>query len=87
MEKLFYIGGLKYSTKQAVMLCKSSGILDTTTLYKTINGAFFTVCESLTGETKAAVIAEEEARAFMDVNASGIDIENYNAVFGVPEDG
>ncbi|MBQ7542112.1 MAG: hypothetical protein IJT44_07465 [Clostridia bacterium] len=87
MAKVFYLGGLKYSTDTSVRLCSSSGIFETTTLYRTINGAFFTVCECLTGETKANVLTESEAHSFMDANASQIDIEKYNSVFGVPKDG
>ena len=86
-KQRFYIGGRWYSPDNATPLCRYGGIFDTVTLYQSPHGAFFTVAESLADLPAVKVLTEREARAFMDEHAAGIDTENYNRIFGEPEQG
>ena len=83
----YYIGGRWYSPDNATPLCRDIGIFETVTLYQTPKGAFFTVEESpVDGET-VRVLSEAAARSFMDEHAAGIITENYDRIFGEPQEG
>lgn len=88
-KRRFYIGGRYYSPDEATPLCSSKGIFETVTLYKSPQGAFFTVSESvIDGEAeKAELLTENAARSFMDKNAAAVIPENYNKVFEAIEQG
>lgn len=86
-KRVYYIGGKSYSPDDARRLCTAHRIMDTVTLYTTAKGAFFAVAESQVDGETVKLMDEAEARAFMDENAAGIDIDGYNTVFGEPEKG
>lgn len=86
-RRIYYIGGRSYSPDDATRLCVAAGIMETVTLYRTEKGAFFTVTEGADGSRTAAVLRRPEARDLMDAHPEGIDIANYDAVFGTPARG
>ena len=84
--KRYYINGKQYVPEKSAML-SSAGIMGKSTLYRTQKGAYFLVGESDTEGKWAKVITEEDAFAFMNENAAGINADTYDAVFGQPEEG
>lgn len=85
--KRYYIDGKQYVPEKSVTLCASTGIMEKSTLYRTRKGAYFLVGESDTEGQWARVITEEAALSYMNENAAGIHTDNYDAVFGEPEEG
>ena len=86
-RRRFYIGGRCYSTEKSTLLCSYEGVFEAAALYVTPKGAFFAVEESqFDGET-VRVLSEATARSFMDEHAAGIITENYDRVFGEPDEG
>lgn len=88
----YYVGGRCYCPDVSTPLCCHKGIFERVTLYQSPKGAFFTVRESTVdglGIDGAAVeaLSRAAARSFMDEHATGIDIENYNKLFGEPKQG
>ena len=75
--KRYYINGKQYVPEKSAMLCSSAGIMGKSTLYRTQKGAYFLV----------GVITEDAAFSYMNENAAGINADNYDAVFGEPEEG
>ncbi len=88
-ESVYYIGGKWYSPDNAIKLCEvQTTFFSSETLYRTPNGAFFTLIDDATaGIPKATLLSDDEAHNFLDEHAAGIDKENYIAVFGEPEQG
>lgn len=88
MQNKYIINGKKYSTTDSMVLCVGkTACLDTTTLYRSKKGTFFTVTEDTVTGVKAEIMEEQEAREFMRKNETGINIENYEKVFGEVEEG
>lgn len=85
--KRYYINGKQYVPEKSAMLCSSAGIMGKSTLYRTQKGAYFLVGESDTEGKWAKVITEDAAFSYMNENAAGINADNYDAVFGEPEEG
>ncbi|WP_313584548.1 hypothetical protein [Lacrimispora sp.] len=95
-EKLerYYIGGKQYIPKKSTLLCVADGndmfskaAWNSEKLYRTGKGTFFIVREGADNEEKVGLLDEEKAFEFMDRNTAGIITENYDVVFGVPEEG
>ena len=78
--KRYYINGKQYVPEKSAMLCSSAGIMGK-------KGAYFLVGESDTEGKWAKVITEDAAFSYMNENAAGINADNYDAVFGEPEEG
>ena len=88
MKEAVIIGGKRYSLETSAALCTAAGMFETVTLYRTKRGAFFTLTESAdTTKTGAALLTEEEARAFVDAHPLGIVEAEYIAAFGTPAEG
>lgn len=88
----YYVGGRCYCPDVSTPLCCHKGIFEAVTLYQSPNGAFFTVRESTVdglGIDGAAVevLSKTAARSFMDRHTAGIEIDNYNRLFGEPKQG
>ena len=85
--KRYYINGKQYVPEKSAMLCSGAGIMEKSALYRTQKGAYFLVGESVTEGEWAKVITEEAALSYMNENAAVIHTDNYDAVFGEPEEG
>ena len=85
--KRYYINGKQYVPEKSAMLCSGAGLMEKSTLYRTRKGAYFLVGESDIGGAFAKVITEDAAFSYMNENAAGINADNYDAVFGEPEEG
>lgn len=88
MQNQYIINGKKYSTTDSIVLCVGkTPCLDPITLYRSKKGIFFIVTEDTVTGTKAKIMEEQEAHEFMSKNETGINIENYEKVFGKVEEG
>ncbi|MBR0281371.1 MAG: hypothetical protein IJQ81_07235 [Oscillibacter sp.] len=85
--KRYYIGGRQYVPEKSTELCAYDGIMGKAALYRTVKGAFFLVDEREGDGVSARVVEEREAFAFMDAHPDCVNTENYDAVFGEPEEG
>jgi len=90
----YYISGKQYIPKNSTLLCVacsndmfSKAAWNSEKLYRTGKGAFFIVQEGGGNEKKASLLDKEKALEFMDRNTAGIITENYDMVFGIPEEG
>lgn len=87
MSEQYYIGGKRYSPEESTVLCSYDWIGEAATLYQSPKGALFIVEKRDCVETAVKVVTKSEAFEFMDAHPAGIITENYNAVFGEPEQG
>ena len=85
--KRYYIGGRQYVPEKSTELCAYDGIMGKAALYRTAKGAFFIVEESDGDGVSVRVADEREAFDFMDAHPACVNTENYDAVFGEPEEG
>lgn len=84
----YIIGGRRYTPEKSVVLCRAVGNLETTTLYLTGKGAFFTVRQMMGEEVPAVDVLDRDAALdFMDAHPAGIDPVVYAKVFGEPVEG
>lgn len=83
----YYIGGLQYIPEESTVLWKYDGIIGTATLYRTEKGNYFKVEESEDGKKVPELLTEDRARELMDSYPVGIDLDNYDTIFGEPEKG
>lgn len=87
-KKYYYIGKKSYCVDDATILCSFSDTLHTVSLYVSKQGAFFTeVYSEIDHRTEVSVISEQDALEIMDSNAAYIVTENYDRIFGKPEQG
>jgi len=87
MSEQYYIGGKRYSPDESIVLCSYDWIGEAATLYQSPKGALFIVRKRDCVETAVKIVTGGEAFEFMDAHPAGIITENYNAVFGEPEQG
>ncbi len=87
MNQRFYIGGRQYSPDSATVLCAFANLVETVTLYRSPKGAFFTITERDGDPPDVVLIDKEAAFEFMDAHPAGIDTDNYDEIFGEPEQG
>ena len=85
--KRYYISGKQYVPEKSTLLCAYDGIMGKAALYRTAKGAFFLVDESGGDGVSVRVVDEREAVDFMDAHPACVNTENYDAVFGEPEEG
>lgn len=82
------IGGKLYSPEASTAICEAVGMFETTTLYKSRSGAYFTITESPDPTARAAAeLAEREALDFIAAHPLGVITENYIKAFGEPAEG
>lgn len=86
----YYISGHSYFPDEDTLLCEvihePYSQYDAEKLYMTERGAFYAVRIS-PEYREVRLLNEKSAWEFMDQHAAGINTENYDAVFGVPERG
>lgn len=90
----FYIGKKQYIPDESDALCTIFQgdpfdiltDLERKVLYRTKKGAYFLVTTK-ENSTNVCILNEKGAFDFMDKNATGIDIQIYNKIFGEPERG
>lgn len=97
----YYIGGKSYEPDRSTLICRHIerhpekadmlhffGAVEFTDLYATEAGAFFMVMgDPDNREEKVVVVDRAAALLFTDQFASGIITENFDKVFGTPENG
>jgi len=70
------------------VLCCQRDPLDTTTLFRSAKGAFFSVTiNGIDGTQTARLMDRAQALEFMDANPCAVIEENYIKVFGEPKEG
>ena len=88
---VYYINGKKYDTRKADLMCDYHKTIDlwqpdTEKLYRTKNGAYFLMSDHK-GVIDVMLLDEKKALAFMNAHPAGIITDNYDKVFGSPEEG
>ncbi len=84
----YYIGGKRYSTEEATLLCAHHELFTSETLFCSPNGQFFMVTEAdCETENKVVLLDRAAAFEFMDEHPAGIDTDNYDRLLGEPAQG
>lgn len=84
----FIIGGKRYDPENALELCTASNIAETTTLFQSVKGAFFSVTvDTMNGTQTAQLLDRAQAMEFMDANPCAVIERNYIKAFGELEEG
>ncbi len=89
-EEKYYIAGFSYIPEEDTLLCEVKGEpysqYDSERLYMTGRENYYMIRK--TGDHREVkLLTEKEAIRFMDSHAAGINTDNYDAAFGVPERG